>query len=240
MPGLGNAITLAFTSGGGIVSLTIDYTATQFVFKFKLPSTKSITIHWGDGTTENVVGQDLTLITKTSAYSGAGTYYFYLSGDVEELTYIDIQSQAFVSGDVSAWSTLLNATYFRANSTAVSGDISGFSVLTSLTNLSFRNTNVSGDVSGLSTLTSATTIHLYNTDVTFDSTPAWSNSTASILIQDCGWTAQMVDNSLASFAGGPVTNSTINVAGTNAARTSASDADKATILANSNTLTVNE
>jgi len=51
---------------------------------------------------------------------------------------------------------------------------------------------------------------------------------------------------LASLAGGPVTNCTINIDGStataNAARTSASDADVAIIedVGNGNTLTVNE
>jgi len=76
--------------GRGPVQLTIAYVATQFVFKFKLPSTKTVTINWGDGSTEAVVGQDAVLITKTSAYASAGTFSFYLTGDVTELTYIDI------------------------------------------------------------------------------------------------------------------------------------------------------
>jgi len=52
----------------------------------------------------------------------------------------------------------------------------------------------------------------------------------------------MVDNALASFAASPLQNCTIDIAGTNSARTSASDADKAIIIdpANSNTLDVND
>jgi hypothetical protein len=316
----------------GPVQLTVTFAATQFNFKFKLPSTKSITIFWGDGTSEAVVGTDAVLITKTSSYSTAGTYSFYVTGDATELTYIDIQAQAFVSGDISGWSALTNLTELDCSSTSVSGDvsvwsaltnltrldlaatpltgdvsvwsaltslttlllgatsltgdISGWSALTNLTSLSIQDTAFTGDVSAWSaltsltalrcdgtsltgdisswsaltsltslrcednaftgdvsawsTLTSLTTLRANNNDFTFDNTPAWSNNGADLRLFDNSWTSGMVDNSLASFAGGPVTNSTLNVAGNNAARTSGSDADKVTILANSNTLTVNE
>ena len=61
-------------------------------------------------------------------------------------------------------------------------------------------------------------------------------------MKDNNWTSQMVDNALASFAASPLQNCTIDIAGTNSARTSASDADKAIIIdpANSNTLDVND
>src|SRR6056297_933347 len=114
-------------SGGwstAIVALEIDYTATQFDFKWKAPATSTIKFHWGDGTTTEVAGQDATLITTTSSYSGAGTYKFYLSGDVEDLTWIDINGQEFVSGDVSSWSALTSLIYLLCYSTNISGDVS--------------------------------------------------------------------------------------------------------------------
>jgi hypothetical protein len=202
-----------------IVSLSVDYTATQFEIVFKLPSTKSVTFYWGNGTSEEVTGQDDTLITKTSSYSGAGTYKFCISGDDTELTYIDISGQAFVSGDVSSWSALTSLAYLRCNSTNVSGDVSSWSALTSLAYL-----------------------HCSYTNIEFNSTPVWSVDGSIIWMHNCLWTSTMVNNALASFAGGPVTNCTIDISGDNAIRTAASDADVATIEtpANGNSLTVNE
>ena len=93
-----------------IVALIIDYTATQFDFKFKLPSTKTVTLHWGDGTSEEVVGQDAVEISKTSSYSGAGSYKFWISGDDTDITYIKLDNDIDNSCDMSKWSALTSLT----------------------------------------------------------------------------------------------------------------------------------
>jgi hypothetical protein len=244
------------------IALTIDYTATQFDFKFKLPSTKTIKIYWGDGTSEEVVGQDSTLITKTSSYSSAGEYKFWVSGDDTDITYIDIGSQAFVSGDVSSWSKLVNLTYINCGVTSVSGDMSLWSVLTSLTYINCGGTDVYGDVSGWNALTSLEILFLtgtdvygdvsgwnsltsindrincYSTDVSFNNTPAWAVSGIAINFLSNNWTAQEVDNAIASLK--TCTNCTIRVDGTNAHRTADSNDDLNTLLANGNTITLND
>lgn len=248
-----------------IVALTIAYTSTQFTFKFKLPSTKSVTIHWGDGNTEAVVGQDSTLITKTSAYSGAGTYYFYLTGDVTEITYIDINSQTFVSGDIGTWSSLVNCVYLNACITGVSGSIAGYSALTLLQYLRLNNTNISGSITGLSALTALTTLYLYSlggdgvtgdisgfntmtsltgiiirslVGVDFDSQTAWTLSGATIQFNENSMSSTQVNNMIASLK--TCTNCTIHIAGNNAHRTAASNDDLNTLLANGNTITLND
>ncbi len=243
----------------GPVQLTIAFVATQFDFKWKAPSGSTLVFHWGDGTTDEVSGDDANTVTTTSNYSGAGTYDFWITGDVLDLTYIDILGQTFVSGDVSGWSVLTDLTRIYVNQTGVSGDISGWSVLTglvvmqvylsnvtgdgsswgALTNmvlLQCQQTALSGNISTLSTLTSATLIRFNLTDVTFDTTPAWTNSSCNIQFQDCGWTSQMVDNSIAALS--TCTDSTINIAGTNAHRTAASNDDLDTLFANGNTITL--
>lgn len=123
MPAIGIGIGMHFNrSGVSPVTLTIDFVATQLDFKFKLPSTKTVKLIWGDGTSEDVVGQDSTLITKTSAYAGAGTYKFSVTGDVLEITSIDVSSQAFVSGNASSWgSSLKNLIYVNISGTNITG-----------------------------------------------------------------------------------------------------------------------
>ena len=246
------------------VQLSIAFVATQFNFYWKAPSGSTLVFHWGDGTTSSVAGQDAAEVTTTSSYAGAGTYSFYITGDVLDLTYINIASQTFVSGNVSGWSALTHLTYINCRITSVSGDVSGWSALTNLEylyfryssvsgdvsswsaltnliNLSCRFTSISGDISSWSALTNLTFLSCYNTLVDFDGTTAWS-MTGTIDLYSNGWTSAQVDNALAAFAGTPVTGCTINVAGTNAARTAASDANKAIIIdvGNSNTLNVNE
>ncbi|MDD5358566.1 MAG: polysaccharide deacetylase family protein [Candidatus Nanoarchaeia archaeon] len=88
---------------GNIFHLNISYSDTQFVFKFKLPSINYIIINWGNGSQEEVFGQDNVLITKTSNYLINGNYKFSLGGDYLKITYIDISNQIFVNGDVSNW-----------------------------------------------------------------------------------------------------------------------------------------
>jgi len=266
------------------VTLTIAYTATQFVIKWKAPATSEMIFYWGDGTTSTVSGNDATLVTTTSSYSGAGSYIFKVGGDVTDLTYIDISSQAFVSGDISGWNALTNLVDIRiaetslagdisgwaalssltrllASGLSVSGDISGWSTLTSLINmqiyntsvsgdisgwdaltsvehLRFSNTSVSGDISGFSTMTSISSLWAQNTSVTFDSAPAWSASSATLTLQDCSMTSTQVNNMIESLS--TCTDSTINVAGTNAHRTAASNSDLNTLIANGNTITLND
>jgi len=132
--------------------LTAAYTTTQVTMKLKLPVGSSVTIYWGDGSTTDVDGLDSTLITSQSSYSGAGSYDFYLSGDVHDVTYYEISSQHFVSGDISGWAAYTSLTDIKLASTSVSGDVSVFSALTSIETIDVFNTDVSGDISGWSVL----------------------------------------------------------------------------------------
>ena len=229
------------TDSSSPVELTIAYNGTdQFVFKWKAPSTSTLVFHWGDGTTTYEVGQDSTLITSTSSYSSVDSYDFYIEGDVLDLTYIAINTQSFVSGDVSSWSALTSLTYIDCYSTSVTGDVSSWSALTSLTYLRCYSTSVTGDVSSWSALTSLTYLNISSTSVTFGSALAWSmTGTINMYsINNGGATSAMVDNMIESFS--TCTGCTIEIAGTNAHRTAASNDDLNTLLANGNTITLND
>jgi hypothetical protein len=109
-----------------------------------------------------------------------------------------------------------------------------------LTYLFLHNTSVSGDISALSGLTSLVYIYLYNTnvDVGTDTFPAWNGT--DIRVQDNGWNATQVDNFLIYLDNGGGVSGTLNIAGTNATRTPASDAAKTSLLGKGWTITVNE
>jgi len=70
---IGVGVSPYFVKGGGwgdaIIALEVDYPATQLTFKFKLPSTKTVTLYWGNGESEVVIGQDAVEITKISLYT---------------------------------------------------------------------------------------------------------------------------------------------------------------------------
>jgi len=168
------------------------------------------------------------------------------SGDVSgwssliNLTYLD-NGENSTTGDVSGWSSLTGLIYLNNSYNSTNGDVSDWSGLTNLFELYNITNTTTGDVSGWSSLTGLTQLYNVDNSTTFDSTPTWSMS-GIIDLYDNNWTSQMVDNVLASFAASPLQNCIIDIAGTNSARTSASDADKAIIIdaANNNTLDVND
>lgn len=270
MLGLGMQMSLlaggAVETRSGPVQLVIDWVEEQqsFNFKWKAPSTSTLVFNWGDGSTSEVVGQDAVEVTTSKIYGGTAEYNFWITGDVLDLTYIDIRSQAFVSGDVSPWIQLINLDTIYFNSTGVDGSIAGYGVLTNLIILWGFQTNITGSIEGLTaltsmismnlsttaitgnsallfTMTSATLIALQSTSVTFDTTPAWVNSSATIRldsINNGGATSTMVDNMIESLS--TCTNSTMNVAGNNDHRTAASNDDLNTLYANGNSITLND
>ncbi len=149
-------------------------------------------------------------------------------------------SDTSLEGDVSGWNALVNIQTLRCYNTSIDGNISSWSAMTDIVDLRCYNTYVSGDVSGWNTLINSLLIRCYNTDVGFASpVPSWANNNITIDFTDCEWTAIEVDNCLIALSNGPVTNCTINIAGTNAARTAASNAAVIIINANGNALTVN-
>jgi len=221
-----------------IIALIVDYTTTQFTFKFKLPSTNTVTLHWGDGTSEEVTGQDGTIVTKTSSYSVAGTYRFWLSGDVEEITYIDVNSQTFVSGDVSKWTKITSLTYIKAYTTGLYGNIENYNSLP-LTYINFNNCiNITGELSNLSTLSNCGYFGFSKCNVSFENVSAFTNDGDQMALQDNNFTSQEADNIIASLK--TCTDCIININGANAHRTAASNDDLNTLLANGNTITLND
>jgi hypothetical protein len=145
-----------------------------------------------------------------------------------------------VSGDVVALVGMTSITDLRLYNTSVSGDIGDFSVLTSLGVLFVQITSVTGDVGDLAPLTAASSIWVNDTSCGYNTTtlPAWNNTV--LKLDNCNLNQSEVDNFLIDLAAAGGTNGTITIAGNNAARSSASDAAKATLLGNGWTVTVNE
>jgi len=200
----------------GPVQLSVIFVATQFVFKWKAPATSTVVFHWGDNTTSEVSGNDLTEVITTSSYTSAGTCNVWLTGDVADITYIDVSGQAFVSGDTDTW----------------------VAAITGLTHIDVSDTGMTGDAS-LFAAFSLTTFNFDSSSLTWESNTAMSLTSATVNAASSGMnTTTMVDNFIDSVKAG--TGCTYNVAGTNAHRTAASNADLNTLLANGNTITLND
>ena len=225
---------------GDFTFLTNDYTDTQIDLVFQLPTGKSMVVFWGDGNSSAVNGNDTTDVSVSSTYSGAGTYYITLGGDYLDLTKINCD-RTHVSGDVSGWSALTSLTFLHCGGNSLTGDVSTWSALTSLTRLYCGGNSLTGDVSTWSALTSLTQLHCDSNSLDFDNTTAWTAlSLGTTYFSNNSMTSTQVDNALIAFAGGPFLNTTIYLDGTNDARTPASDAALATLLAAGNDVRVNE
>ena len=146
-----------------------------------------------------------------------------------------------VIGNISSLSGLTALVSLYLYSTSILGDIADIAPLTLLTNLRLYDTSLSGDIADINALTSLTKLYAHSSDVDYTTAtlPAWSNNDIRIDSTELQSSSE-VDQFLIDLAAAGGTNGTLNIAGDNAARTSASDAAKATLLANGWTVTVNE
>jgi len=228
-------------SAGYLILENDQSTLTQTTIYITATNGKSLTIGWGDNSFNKVTCNDVEQ-TLTHNYASEGAYKIKLYGDVDAITSFKCYSQAFISGDIGRFSKMTSLTYLYLNSTSVSGDISAVSGLTSLTRLYLYSTSVSGDISAVSGLTSLTRLYLYSTSVSGDisavALPAWAG--INLQIQDLGLDATEVDNFLIDFEDGAGAAGTLTLNGTNATRTSASDAAVASLRGAGWTVNVNE
>jgi hypothetical protein len=239
--------------------------ATTVSLTIRGPSTSGMWVDWGDGTdsewiqyagTGTNVNFNHTFSTsdeKKIKFSGLlsdatllyarvnGTFY----GDVGNLSSMTGLNTLHVyntniGGDLSGLSFMTNADVISLSNSSISGDLSGISALTSLTEFYGRNLSLTGPLSDLSSLPDLEQLLLDGTDVgvTTDSLPAWSG--INMRLDSCGLTSTEVDNCLIQLDNAGGTSGTINIAGSNAVRTSSSDAAKTSLLGKSWTITVNE
>jgi hypothetical protein len=254
------------TETGKVLLYSDQSSPGNFELEIACPAGKSLTVYWGDGSSDAWVC-DGTRNAVTHTYTTAGQYPIAVVGDVYDITQIQCtETEAYgdiavfsgltsltylslyatsVSGDISAVSGLTSLTALSLGATSVSGDISAVSGLTSLTVLSLTSTSVSGDISAVSGLTSLTTLSLHTntgrnlTYTSGGSLPAWAG--ADIRISSIGLDSSEVDAWLNDFDDDLTgADGALNIAGDNAARTSASDAAKTAINADGWALTVNE
>jgi hypothetical protein len=248
------------------IKLKVEYTDTQFKFQFTLPSTSTLVIYDGDGTVTEVAGQDATAVQHYTNYSNPGTYYFYVEGDYVNLTTVSVNNPAYpnnpyrINLNLDRFGELVNLEAVNFGKIGLSGNIEVFNKCVSPFGLFINGftalygnveefegfnfdlfniggaTAVKGDLSVIVSNMLGICTALF-TAVTFDNIVNWTLA-GDMNCMSCDWDSTMVDNCLISLANGETTGKTINIAGTNAARTSASDVAFAYLDANNN-LTVN-
>jgi hypothetical protein len=183
-----------------------------------------------------------------------------------EMTYLDMEGCTSITGNIAGFQFMTDLKYLDLYMTLVTGDISGFFNCTKLTELRLTDCNITatimafqgwdsiitmhlggtgatGDVNYIAECEDLQTIILSNTVVSYGDLAGgkvWDKTGMYLDCSSCGWTSTEVDDCLIDLAVIPVVDCFILIAGTNAARTAASDAAKVILLANGNTVTVNE
>ena len=149
-------------------------------------------------------------------------------------------SNTSVAGDISSVPNKTSFTYLNLSDTSCAGNISSLSTFSSVSSLFLQRSSVSGDLQSIGGLSTAASIYLYDTSVssyTSTTLSAWSGST--VRIENLGLTATDVDNFIIDLNTAGGSNGTLNIAGTNAARTTASDAAYTALIGRGWTITVN-
>jgi len=200
-------------------------------------SGKAIRIDWGDGNIQNLTlnGNDQAI---SHDYGVAGNFTIAFSGDLQNLLTIDLHDQELSQFYLPNALTILNILYLYG--TNVTGAIKDLSVFTALTDLRLYTTGITGDIKDIETLTSLVTLHIYSSSVVDYTSTTIPGTWNNILIQDLTLSATEVDNFLIDLDTAAGEDGTLNIAGSNAARTGASDAAKASLIAKGWGITVNE
>lgn len=232
-----NAYTHTYTAQARYTILVVG--TTTLISDFR-----AVSQSWISGPLSEIVRGLGSALTTLHLYSTA------VSGDVSALSrFTGLSALAIyatsVSGNISALAALTALTYLGLGSTQVTGDIAVAAGMPLLTTLRLdQNAGVTGDIASIAPRTALTIIHLYScpalTYTTPTALPPWNGAT--IWLYSSGLSSTEVDGFLIDLADGCGTTGTrvLKIAGTNAARTSASDAAKAALLAAGWTVEVNE
>ena len=152
------------------------------------------------------------------------------------LTHLLVNANGGLDIDISGWKLPATTIYcYGGDSTLIHGDISGWVLPASLAYMTFRNTLVSGDLSSWILSTTLVQLYLYNTLADYGTGGMMATATrnaSTYRFDGCAMTQAEVDRILADANASGTINSTLNVAGTNAAPTGgAGNADYLALVA---------
>jgi len=225
----------------------------------------ALTILWGDGTASAVTCNNVAN-TYVHTYAATGLYTIRIVGTTRLISLFQVVGQTWISGSISAITQGLSAslTALYLYNTGVSGDINVLSLFTGMTVIMVYGTSLTGNISSVAALTGLNILYINSTpgvtgdirslagltqlialrisstgigDYTTGPLPAWPAS--NMQLYSIGLSSAEVDAFLIDFADGAGAAGSINIAGTNAARTHASDAAKAALDAAGWAVTVN-
>lgn len=209
--------TLSVTMTDWMFTITTTTSPQTLTLTRVTPTGSNLTVYWGDGTT-STINAGYTGGT-AHEYATAGTYQLSIS-NMAIITYLRVEDQSIVGGDISGW-TLPNLTIFDIANTSVSGDISSWTLPSTVGYIYLDRTGVSGDISSWSIPAGLNTLSLYNTSVSGTPNISANTTMREYRIDNCGLLAANVDAILASVyanrADFTYATPALNVGGTNAA-----------------------
>ncbi len=228
--------------------LEIDPTiSATFSANFLGTSGRSITVDFGDGTIKNYDLDPSVNVAVSHTYTVSNTCTILIYGDLNDLTKVDLSNYGYsVYFDIGQIADLINLTtlQLRGNN-ELQGDISLIKNMVKLTSCQLYQSALKGDLSVLANLpANALYIYAYGLTggtITYTSTTLKSWNNTILRLQDNNLTASEVDQILIDLAAASVSGSTsqVRLDGSNAARTSASDAAVSTLTSNGWTVTTN-
>ena len=209
----------------------------QFEMLWKAPSTSTITWDWGDNTSDDIAGNDATYVTTNSAYTSPGTYYVQLTGDVLDLTNINLPANPGMRGSINNLGRLTNLEFLGMKDVDLIGSLDYLDSFTAIEMYFVDMPNLTGDVGSLKSVEK--NIQVQNCPLTtFGEVVEFvAKDTNSLVCVDNGWTSTEVDNLRKSAL--RLTNGVIEVHH-NAYRTPASDDDIVTLAGAGNAVVVDE
>jgi hypothetical protein len=250
--------------GGGPSTKSVILTTTKSgTFTITLKGSGTVTFSWGDGSAKEdfvLSGSDTPC---SHVYPDTAEKTVKITGDLLGVTFFGCLNMS-MTGDISELKLFTNVQYLECwNNPGWHGDISFMRKLESLWFIGFQgssfitgdisviknfalsaayflSTDIYGDVSDAPSVVN--TLYLSNTNIGCSSTvPVWFGE--NIHLENNEWTSTEVDNFLIQAQVAGVTDCTINIAGTNAERTAASNAALTWLIDpadGNNTITVNE
>lgn len=243
----GNGDSDIITSGEQIY--TKDYSSTgtyQISFVGELSSLTKIQIG------HSFISGDIADLSILTGLITLANYNANMIGDILVLSNFPSLTSANlnntnVSGDISDISSLTGLTVLVLGGTNVTGNVSAVSNMTSLTSLNMNSTSVNGNLSVIANLTSLVYLYLFSTSIAdYTTSDLDTPDNAMRNLYNMLLDSTEVDNFIidaANWNGSTYdapSGLDIDIDGTNAPRTSASDAAVNAIIAVGGTVTANE
>jgi len=232
-------------SGKKLVFNVTDTGSVQFSLRGE--SGCSIFVDWGDGSSEDEVVFEGVGVQKfaTHDYSGLpGTKVVKMrhgSGSGLDGVLLFFASITMLSAPLSNFGVIKYCKYIYLTANSISGNIDSLNLEDPL-EIYLSSSGIGGDAGYISRWANIDQINLSLNSLSYTEPsggfPAWNG--AIINLSSCGFTTEIVDSILIALATAGITGCTVNLAGSNAVRSSASDTAMGILLIAGNVITVNE